>query len=44
MDVFGINEGDRKKIKKKQQIVRNEFETIGKYGLPLIRKLIPKSA
>lgn len=38
MNVFGMNESDREKIKKKQQIVRNEFETVGKYGFPLIRK------
>lgn len=38
MNVLGIDEAEREKIKKKQQIVRNLFETVGKYGIPPVRK------
>ena len=29
---------DEEKRKKKQKLVRNEFEKCGKYGMPLIKK------
>lgn len=38
MNVFGMNDAEREKTKKKQQIIRNEFDTVGKYGFPLIKK------
>ena len=38
MNVFGMNETEREKVKKERKLIRNEFETVGKYGLPLIRK------
>lgn len=38
MNALEMNESEKEKIKKKQQIVRNEFETVGEYGIPLVRK------
>lgn len=29
---------EEEKCRKKQRLVRNEFEKIGKYGIPLVKK------
>ena len=31
-------EYDKEKLSKKLKLVRNEFTTVGKYGMPLIKK------